>query len=399
MWDALSVHGFRPREVAVTGRWPGQRIDRPRDRHTRAQRARRCPGTGPRTAQLGYTGGCATAGSGWAAPADVPAAQTSTPTVSWSVLAATPNSMAVGSATLVRDIDTSGSSDPQHLTAFHGGVVFCARDDTSAGTRMVKDIQAHGSSLYSSGFDPPDQWAVLGHDLYFGVQFDLAGLWRTNGTRAGTRRVFADVYPQSLVATTVRLFFIGITLGCAEDTVVFASDGTSGGTHMVGDAYAADPLVAYGGRAYYAYWFGKARRLFRSSGTWETTGPILPRRPVDGDTTMLAVGRKLFLSQDGGLSISDGTGVGTTKLGDTDSGFVGLVDVVRLGDLWYFPGGFGLHASDLWQTDGTPDATTMASPVDLGGDHDLRSLVRSGSSVWFTAADSIHGRELWRYVP
>ncbi len=422
-----------------------------------------------------------------------------------SVLAATPASLPIGSATLVRDIDTSGSSNPQHLTAFHGGVAFSARDDghgrelwltrdgtakrlgdiapgtassspdeltligdtlfftandpghgrelwrtdgTGTGTRrvkdirpgaqgpnqhisppsrarsssrpatgsmagscggatarqrvrkMVKDIQAHGSSLYSSGFDLPDQWAVLDGHLYFGVQFDNLGLWRTDGTRAGTKRVYAGVYPQAMVATSARLFFHGIIQGCAADDVLFASDGTSAGTRMVSGAYQADPVVAFKGRGYFVMGAsGPGRRLYRSSGTWDASGPVLPKVKVDAGTHIQSIGGSLFLSQDGGLSISDGYGVHTYKLGDTDSGFVGIVDLAKLNGLWYFPGGFGDHGSDLWQTDGTPDGTTMVASVDADGAHDLRSLVHSGSSIWFTADDSIHGRELWRYVP
>ena len=416
-----------------------------------------------------------------------------------------PTVVAVGSATLVRDIDTGGSSNPQHLTAFHGGVAFSARDDahgrelwltsggstkrlgdiapgaassspgeltligdtlyftaddgthgrelwktdgtgagtkrvkdirsgsagskpahltafrgkvffaagdgvhgrelwksdgSSAGTRMVKDIQAHGSSLYSSGFDLPDTWVVLGDRLYFGVQFDNLGLWRTDGTRAGTKRVYPDVYPQAMVATSSRLFFHGITTGCAADDVLFTSDGTGGGTHMVSPASQADPVVAFKGHGYFVMGrSGPGRRLYRASGTWNPSSEVLPKVKVDAGTHIQSVGGALFLSQDGGLSISDGYGAHTVKLGDTDSGFVGLVDVAKMDGLWYFPGGFGSHGSDIWQTDGTPGGTVLASPVDLDGAHDLRSLVRSGSSIWFTADDGVHGRELWRYVP
>jgi len=208
------------------------------------------------------------------------------------------------------------------------------------------------------------------------------------------------VYPQAMVATSARLFFHGITRGCVADDVLFASDGTSNGTRMVSNAYQADPVVAFQGRGYFVMGkSGPGRRLYRSSGTWDASGPVLPKVKVDAGTHIKSVGGALFLSQDGGLSISDGYGVHTVKLGDTDSGFVGLVDVAKLDGLWYFPGGFPFHGSDLWQTDGTPDGTRMASPVDLDGAHDLRSLVRSGSSIWFTADDGIHGREVWRYQP
>ena len=271
---------------------------------------------------------------------------------------------------------------------------------TSAGTLMVKDIQAHGSSLYRSGFTLPTPWVVFKDRLYFGVQFDHLGLWRTDGTKAGTKLVVADVYPQNLLATSVRLYFVGVsTGGCAESQDIWSSDGVSPDPTLVTSYYDEVPMVTFEGRAYFHHGDGTSRRLYRTAGTAASTGPLMPKVALDEGRPLLATGGALFLSQDGGLSISDGTGIGTVALGDTESGFIARVDVVRLNGLWYFPGGFGDAASDLWQTDGTSEGTSMASPVDLDFQHDLRSLVKSGGSIWFTANDSIHGRELWRFEP
>jgi ELWxxDGT repeat protein len=312
----------------------------------------------------------------------------------------------------VKDIRPGGKgSSPAHLTAFKGKVFFSARDathgrelwrsdGTGSGTVMVKDIQANGSSLYASGFTRPDRWAVFKGHLYFGVQFDHLGLWRTDGTRNGTRRVYADVYPQGLVATSVRLFFQGITRGCSADDVVFASDGTDAGTHMVADDYGAGTVVVLQGRAYWAQLLSASvTRLFRSSGTWDTTGPVMPIVRVDDVDGIQSTGGALFLSQDGGLTISDGYGVHTYKLGDTGAGFAGRVDVAKLGDLWYFPGGMDGNSHDLWQTNGTPEGTQLASLVAPEGASDLASLVRASGAIWFVANDLVHGFELWRYEP
>lgn len=312
---------------------------------------------------------------------------------------------------LVRDIrpGTKGSS-PAELTAFQGRVFFAAgdgshgrelwkSDGTKAGTRLVKDIQAHGSSLYRSGFAEPQPWVVFQGHLYFAVQADHLGLWRTDGTAAGTRRVLRDVYPRNLLATPSRLFFVGLGTGCAAEDLLWTSDGTTAGTTHVAPMSTDAPVVTFQGRAYFAMGTGTAHRLYRNAGAWLADGTVKPKVAVDPGTRLQVVGGRLFLSQDGGLSISDGTGVGTVQLGDTESAFIGLVDVAKHGGLWYFPGGFGDAGSDLWQTDGTVEGTRMAAAVDRHGTHDLRSLVRSGGTIWFTADDGSHGRELWRYTP
>jgi ELWxxDGT repeat protein len=239
-----------------------------------------------------------------------------------------------------------------------------------------------------------------GH-LYFAVQFDRMGLWRTDGTAAGTRRVLRDVYPRNLLATSKRLFFVGLDVGggCAMEDLLWTSDGTTAGTRHVAPFATDGGVVAFQGRAYFAMGTGAAHRLYRNSGTWLPHGTVKPKVAVDPGTRLQVVGGRLFLSQAGGLSISDGTGVGTIRLGDTESGFVGLVDVAKAGGLWYFPGGFANGGTDLWQTDGTVEGTRMAAAVDLTGSHDLRSLVRSGGTIWFSAHDGAHGRELWRYTP
>ncbi len=107
----------------------------------------------------------------------------------------------------------------------------------------------------------------------------------------------------------------------------------------------------------------------------------------------------MFLSQKGALTISDGTGAGTARLGDPAAGWRGRVNVVKLGGLWYFPGRDATGDWELWQTDGTPLGTQVAAEVNSAGNGNVRSVVKSGGAVWFRADDGTHGTELFRYVP
>ncbi|MBX3030644.1 MAG: hypothetical protein KF809_10820 [Chloroflexi bacterium] len=312
---------------------------------------------------------------------------------------------------LVRDIRPgSKGSRPDTLTAFKGKVFFAAHDGahgreqwksdgTKSGTKLVKDLTP-GSSQFVVDYGVPTPWVVFKGRLYFGAQTPRGGLWRTDGTAAGTKRILKNVFPRNLLATSKRLFFVGISpVGCGMEEFLWRSDGTTAGTKPVASHWIFDEVVTLGGRAYFIVGTGNKRRLYRNAGTWLANGAVKPKVAVDDSTGLQVVGGRLFLSQDGGLAISDGTGAGTIPLGDTGSAFRGRVDVVKVGDRWYFPGGFGSHGSDLWQTDGTVQGTTLAAAVDLTGSHDLRTLVRSGGAIWFSADDGTHGRELWRYVP
>jgi ELWxxDGT repeat protein len=316
---------------------------------------------------------------------------------------------------LVRDIRPGAKgSSAGNLTPYRGKLLLVAHDGVhggelwksdgrSAGTKMVKDIEAGGTALYSFGRRGTTTWAVFRDRLYFDVSGSHEGLWRTDGTAGGTVRIAKKLLIDRLVATSTRLYFMGSPDlgGCAlPGPYVYASDGTTAGTRLVEEDAPWGALVAFGGRA----WFGANgsepyRRLYRSAGTDATTGKILPKIALDDDTPIQAVRGKLFLSQDGALTISDGTSAGTVRLGDPDAGWRGRVNVVKQGGLWYFPGRDGTGDWELWQSNGTPVGTQVAAEVNGGGNASVRSVVRSGGAVWFSADDGTHGKELFRYTP
>jgi len=315
---------------------------------------------------------------------------------------------------LVKDIrhGAKGSS-PGNLTPFHGKLFLAANDGihggelwksdgTAVGTTLVTDIQS-GNSLYSAGRYGTTKWAVFQDRLYFDASGSHGGLWRTDGSAGGTARVAKKLYIEQLVATSTRLYFMGAPDdgGCAlPGPYVYASDGSTAGTHVVELNSPYGSLVAFHGRA----WFGANgsppyRRLYRSAGTDATTGRVLPKIAVDDYTPIQAVGGMLFLSQGGALTISDGTGAGTARLGDPGAGWRGRVNVVKLGSLWYFPGRDGSGDWELWQTDGTLLGTEVAAEANAAGNGNVRSVVSAGGTVWFSADDGTHGQELFRYVP
>jgi ELWxxDGT repeat protein len=317
---------------------------------------------------------------------------------------------------MVKDVRPgSRGSSIGSLIRFDGKLFFAANDGvhgselwksdgTAGGTRVVKDIQpGHDSAVFgSSGF--PSSWVVMGGRLYFDAHRDFGELWRTDGTAGGTSRVKGRiVIDGSIAATSARLYFMGSPDdgGCAlAGPFFYTSDGTATGTRELHAA--PDPegsVVTLDGKAYFGA-NGEApfRRLFRSSGTNATTARVLPKVALDDFEDIVRSHGRIFVSQDGALAISDGTGAGTHLLGDPSLGWRASVDVVAVGGTWFFPAGDGSER-ELWQSNGTKVGTIMVDDINPGGTDGVTSLVASGGSVWFTANDGTHGRELYRFHP
>ncbi len=136
---------------------------------------------------------------------------------------------------LLLDINPGPSSSLPGTKFTHGNRMLFSADDgingrelwvsdgTASGTRMVMDLNPGVAPSF------PGAFVTLGNSVYFVA---AGGLWKTDGTQAGTMKV-SSVPARFLAVAGGQLFFEGST--GSTNWEPWVSDGTEAGTRMVAD--------------------------------------------------------------------------------------------------------------------------------------------------------------------
>jgi ELWxxDGT repeat protein len=209
---------------------------------------------------------------------------------------------------------------------------------TKQGTKRVKDIRAgtNGSS--------PDFFMRLGKVVLFRAAdgYDPGDhgdeLWKTNGKAAGTKMV-EDINPGNDGSDVSSIFRFGkIALLRASDgehgAELWRTDGTANGTKMLKDIDPADGMSSYPSS------FAKLGKFAYFSATTTDHGAELWR--TDGTKN----GTKLFKNINPGSEPSQPLSM--TKLGDS---------------LYFAAYGSAADGSELWTTDGTKQGTKLVKDI------------------------------------
>ena len=349
---------------------------------------------------------------------------------------------------LVRDIYVgTNSSAPTEITAFGNQVYFAATnntpgqqtgrelwmsDGTAAGTSLVKDIYfVPGSPTLSSD---PYVFFRSGNYVFFTVYTgpanpDLNGLYRSDGTAAGTVKVSSAANLNQAPVPYRGKFYDG------PPNYLSAMDGTTGAystVQVINSSYdssqrwlgvANDELWFAGGSGYGAGTYGL--ELWKSDGT--TSGTVLVKdiAPTNGFDRPNSSTPREFVGV-GGLTLftaddsihgrelwrTDGTATGTMmvrdltpgalttpmiSIGSLPSGLFASNGYVFLNETDGLGGVSSLYGAELWRTDGTADGTVLVKDINAGSaSSSPGSRISFGGLLYFTADDGVHGRELWR---
>jgi ELWxxDGT repeat protein len=336
---------------------------------------------------------------------------------------------------LVKEIPPPGivSRNLSQLTNVSGTLFFVAdgtqlweSNGTAAGTSMVKDINP-GAFTPGSG---TKELTNLSGTLFFaasdGISASAHGqeLWESNGTSAGTfmvkdinasgQQAYPGSYPHSLTNVNGTLFF------SANDGVhgreVWRSDGTANGTGLVKDINpgSADALKKYAnlvnvnGILFFTANDGThGRELWRSDGTVGGTALVKDINPGSADsgvyTPLFNENGTLFFSANDGthgqeLWRSDGTDAGTFLVQDINPGpsdsYPGPFATAN-GTL-FFSANDGTHGFELWESNGIAAGTFLVKDINPGPSNSSSQLFTNvNGSLFFTANDGVHGFELW----
>jgi ELWxxDGT repeat protein len=198
-------------------------------------------------------------------------------------------------------------------------------------------------------------------------------IWRTDGTRAGTR-VFADLTTRSenheIAYLSGRVYFDSGDDGThSAGDELWSSDGTTAGTYLVRDlgvgidSSITDLRVVNGKLQFFAMGPSGSRELWASDGT------------MDGTINLI-----------------------TSNVGSAGNGSSNVTFAGQLGTRAVFTAdrGAGNEGHELFATDGTSTGTTVVRGLFAGGPSDARNFLVMNGQILFVANDTNRDRGLWR---
>jgi ELWxxDGT repeat protein len=342
---------------------------------------------------------------GWAVRA-ITALATAALTVS---LIATPVAADAAPA-LVKDINAGGSSGPKYLVDVAGTLFFTANDGihgrelwrsngTRAGTRIVRNI-GPGSADGS-----PQELTAVGQTLYFTANDGVHGreLWMSDGTHDGTRMV-RDITPGSrssqishLTRVGGRLYFGRVTyFGDEANDDIWRSDGTRDGTRLVSHLNRGrlGETAGVAGTLYLTFENGLGLWKSHAATTAELTGTTLHRGTA---YDLTAVGSTLYFGLDDTFT-EPSLWMTTTSM----AGATRLANHVRPAVLTRFGQGLAFVAQpndgQLWVSDGTVAGTTSIAdigPFDWEFPDDYVDMAEVGDALYVANFDDV-ANHLWK---
>lgn len=324
--------------------------------------------------------------------------------------------------------DKNEGSFPYGFFEFNGDLYFCAcnasswntelyqgyelwkSDGTEAGTDLVKDIYPGASS------GSPSNFTDLNGKLYFTADHPDYGneLWVTNGV---TTSIVRDINQGTGGSDPSYLTELNNTLYFRAYDGTYGSElwySTGSNTYRVDinpGSGGSNPsyLTKFNGSLYFQAYTG-ANGYILYKGSYSSFSPL---QDQNGNYVFNPYGftesnGKLYFQAYDAINgtelwVTDGTAAGTSILmniyadggtypnGSYPSSFVDVDGTL------FFTANDGMHGRELWKTD--VDGTAMVLDIYSGtGSSSPSNLVKVGSRLYFQAYDSTHGYELWSSI-
>jgi ELWxxDGT repeat protein len=263
--------------------------------------------------------------------------------------------------------------------------------------QLVRDI----THALAQGSEPRDFVSDGRTTYFFAWSDDGRELWKTDGTRDGTRMV-ADLAPGVLSLGHARMatisgdyvYFWADPDGYALN--LFRSDGTPSGTIQLTDFDSdnggdAVPFGTHGA----IFTDDSQRALYVTDGTPEGTTKVIDTGSLANinDFHYLVAWRgDVYFATDGALWRTDGTAAGTRLLAPITSGSLGQTVVVN-GALYIVAGDFD-GTYQLWRSDGTASGTRFVRSFVTGSNEPPRLQGFRGSLYLLTYDGEV--THLWK---
>ena len=270
-------------------------------------------------------------------------------------------------------------------------------DGTTAGTSRVFNLYSNDLYAYS-GVNAIN--ASTGLFLVYSSDDDAYQLWKTDGTTAGTTFVkdiiaSGDGYFQNSSIVVAGLFYFLAYNFDNNLYEVWVSDGSFAGTQKLVELDGSPGSFSGLGNA--VFWQVRSssdateKGFWRSLGTAGTTYRVVAFNTIDN---LVATSSQLFFSGkiNGGdpidIFVSDGTGGGTSALGTTGiSNFDNFTAVSGGGIL--FSATTAAESTELFKSDGTLGGTGLVKDIAAGNSASFPSdFVAAGSGAYFMANDN-----------
>lgn len=311
--------------------------------------------------------------------------------------------------TFVKDLDPTGDGVYSVAGTVLGSYLyFCASDGvhgrelwrtdgTSSGTVMMSDMNVGAGD---GCIDSNRPFLFGGKLFYQGADQTFGSIFVTDGvltTRISPAGVYYSGYTLDGRAAfipdggTLYILAGGVMGGPVVPGGLWKTDGTLAGTSFVTNVY-PNGEVHVGS----SFLFATADQV----GVWNGTA-FTPFDAVGAATDLVGVGGgALWLGGNStagwGAWWSDGTAKGTTLLAPLETPpLFPRPQFLQLGARTYFTAGDSVSGSEIWSTDGTASRTYLAADVNPGAaDSGATGLTPFRDGFLFVADDGAHGREL-----